>query len=256
MTHDTSPTSPFNAECARFEERLMAYLEHDLDADGRSGMERHRSACRRCDGMLRELEALSAAAAVLPTMAPTRDLWSGISARLDTPVVPLFGSSVDATPSGGRVIDPSGPASHTLTSRTPRRVISVRTFAIAATALIAVSSAVTWRLALTRAVDRGSIASGPIVSDRAAATAVLPVANAGATYEREIAALRTIVNDRFTELDSGTVEVLRRNLEIIDKAILDSRNALEQDPSSRILSSSLDRALESKLDLMRRVALL
>jgi hypothetical protein len=85
-----------------------------------------------------------------------------------------------------------------------------------------------------------------------------PVANADVdvVYEREIAALRVIVNERFAELDSATVAVLRSNLAIIDKAIADSRAALEKDPGSRALSSSLDRALESKLALMRRVSLL
>ncbi len=85
-----------------------------------------------------------------------------------------------------------------------------------------------------------------------------PVANADVdvVYEREIAALRVIVNERFAELDSATVAVLRSNLAIIDKAIADSRAALEKDPGSRALSSSLDRALENKLALMRRVSLL
>ena len=57
-------------------------------------------------------------------------------------------------------------------------------------------------------------------------------------------------------LSTMEVAVLRSNLAIIDKAIADSRAALEKDPGSRALSSSLDRALESKLALMRRVSLL
>jgi hypothetical protein len=76
------------------------------------------------------------------------------------------------------------------------------------------------------------------------------------TYEREITALRRIVDERFTELDSSTVTELRRNLLIIDQAIVDSRKALAKDPRSAFVSSQLDRALQAKLDLMRRVALL
>jgi hypothetical protein len=75
-------------------------------------------------------------------------------------------------------------------------------------------------------------------------------------YEREIAGLRRVVTERFTELDSTTVSDLRRNLDIIDAAIADSRRALQRDPRSRLLSTQLDRALETKLALMRRVALL
>jgi uncharacterized protein involved in exopolysaccharide biosynthesis len=77
-----------------------------------------------------------------------------------------------------------------------------------------------------------------------------------AIYEKEIAALRRIVDQRFTELDSGTVAALRQNLQTIDQAIEDSRRALKRDPRSGLLSTELDRTLEAKLALMRRVALL
>jgi len=76
------------------------------------------------------------------------------------------------------------------------------------------------------------------------------------TFEREIVALRLIVDERFTELDTATVRELRRNLDIIDRAIADSRAALARDPRSALVSSQLDRALQAKLDLLRRVALL
>lgn len=75
-------------------------------------------------------------------------------------------------------------------------------------------------------------------------------------YEREIAALRQIVDQRFSELDPVTVDELQRNLAIIDQAIADSRKALQSDPRSGLLAGQLDRTLEAKLALMRRVALL
>jgi hypothetical protein len=64
------------------------------------------------------------------------------------------------------------------------------------------------------------------------------------------------VDERFTELDPGTVTELRRNLDIIDRAIGDSRAALARDPRSGVVSAQLDRALQAKLELLRRVALL
>ena len=77
-----------------------------------------------------------------------------------------------------------------------------------------------------------------------------------AIYEKEIAALRRIVNERFADLDPITVMELKSNLATIDKAIEDSRRALRSDPGSALLSSELDRIIEAKLVLMRRVALL
>ena len=140
--------------------------------------------------------------------------------------------------------------------------------------MIAATSAITWRVARTSGgsrADSGLVATtiadvkstpakpesvtAPVV-DPGAGAGVMAVANADVVYEQEIGALRTIVNARFAELDSTTVSELRRNIAIIDKAIADSRAALDTDPNSRVLSTSLDRALESKLALMRRVALL
>jgi len=75
-------------------------------------------------------------------------------------------------------------------------------------------------------------------------------------YEREISAMRRMVDERLGDLDSSTVVEIERNLRIIDKAISDSRRALQNDPRSRFLSTQLDRALETKLSVLRRIALL
>ncbi len=219
----------------------MGYLERELDVATHALMEEHRRACARCDGLVRDIEALTVQASALPSLTPARDLWPEIEARLETPVVPLLRPPANTT--NERAATVMAPT---------RRVVSLRMFAVAATMLIAVTSTVTWQMARTRATTADSLATVASVAN----SNIVPVVNAGAVYEQEIAALRTIVNERFAELDSTTVEVLRRNLAIIDQAIADSRQALEKDPASRVLSTSLDRALESKLALMRRVALL
>ena len=75
-------------------------------------------------------------------------------------------------------------------------------------------------------------------------------------YGREIATLRSVAETQLGLLDSATVNVVRRNLDIIDAAILESRAALANDPNSGFLLEQLDRAYERKVDLLRRVALL
>lgn len=207
----------------------MAYLEQDVDAPERDWMHHHQVTCAWCGDMVRGIESVVQTAAALPSLAPTHDLWTGIASRLDAPVVPLHGA----------------PSS-------PQYGVSVRRLAIAATVLVTVSAAVTWNIARRTAAPPAVAAR----IDSSLDAVLVPVVNADVTYEREIAALRAIVTERFTELDSATVTVLQLNLAIIDKAIADSRQALERDPNSRVLSASLDRALESKLALMRRVALL
>lgn len=268
MTEHTPHPAPADPACDTFDERLLAYLEGDLAAADRAWTDAHRASCARCDALVRDLDDVIAQAAALPPITPVRELWTGIAERLDTPVVTLRPQTTDAT-----VAAPSMPP--TSPSRpTSRRTISVRVFAIAASLLIAVTSAITWRVARPNsdspadsgvvATTKASVKSTPpntessstLAVDPSAVTGVIPAANADVVYEHEIGALRSIVNARFAELDSTTVSELRRNLDIIDKAIADSRAALEKAPNSRALSTSLDRALESKLALMRRVALL
>jgi hypothetical protein len=183
MTSDLTSTTPFAADCATFEERLMAYRERELDATTAAWMVRHQQACRVCETLMRDLDALVEQAAVLPTMSPSRDLWPDVLSRLDAPVVPL---STRFTP-----------AASLTTATGSRRGVSIRMFAVAATMLVAVSSAVTWQVARSRgAAAADSTASANLLAARADVRpdtrSLQPVANADAdvVYEQEIAALR------------------------------------------------------------------
>lgn len=249
MTQFPVSPEPLSDACHLFDERLMAYLDTTMTADERASMDAHRTECARCNALVREIEALKVSARALPPMAPSRDLWSGIEARLESTVV---------APLSERTFAPSSLEA----TFTPRRMLSVRTMAIAASALIAVTAGITWRIARTgadaTAATRLAIApttdSTP-VADSTSGTAVR-VGNVDAVYESEIVMLRSIVNTRMTELDSSTVREIQRNLAIIDKAIADSRAALAHDPNNQASSGALDRALLVKLTLLRRVALL
>lgn len=240
MTSDSHSPSRSGA-CARFETQLGAWLEHDLDATDASWMAHHRATCAPCGRIVEDLERLVHDAAALPAIGPARDLWTGIAARLDTPVLPLSATTVPGTA-----------APHTSRPARGRRTVTVRWFALAATLLMAVSSAVTWRVA----TGRGSVETAPAGTDVIEASEVIDAADPSITYEREIVVLRRIVDERFAELDPATVMELRRNLDIIDQAIRDSRSALASDPRSGVIARQLDRALQAKLDLLRRVALL
>jgi hypothetical protein len=76
------------------------------------------------------------------------------------------------------------------------------------------------------------------------------------TYDREIERLRTIVDERRTQLDTATIAVIEKNLKVIDQAIAQSRAALAKDPASWFLNDQLNRALDKKVELLRTVALL
>ncbi len=262
MTELNAPPQHTADDCQRFELELSDFLEGTLAPTQRDAFDAHRRRCAACDALVNDLEALVVNARALPPLTPSHDLWSGIAKRLDTDVTPLPLRTTATT-----------------TTSVAQRSFSVRTLAIAAALLVAVTSGVTWRLARVQrtpglrtntlattpttvpaenAIRAEDTVSAPPVVDAPVPTRLVASSPAEVDdiYEREISALRTVVDERFTELDSATVVALRRNLAIIDAAIADSRRALRRDPRSRLLSSQLDRAIETKLALMRRVALL
>lgn len=75
--------------CDTVDEWLPDHLEGTLDAGSATEAAAHLAACPRCTALLGDLEAIRDDARTLPDLTPSRDLWTGVSARIDTPVVPL-----------------------------------------------------------------------------------------------------------------------------------------------------------------------
>ena len=75
-------------------------------------------------------------------------------------------------------------------------------------------------------------------------------------YNREIARLRVLIEQRRNQLDPVTVAIIERNLAVIDTAIVQCRTAIAKDPASRFLLESLNQSLQTKMELMRTAALL
>lgn len=197
---------------------------HDLEN------ELHRANCAECAKLWDELENISAEAARLPLLAPSRDLWDGIEARITT-------------------VPGSLPFYRTQTFR----------LAIAASLLIAVTSGVTWQLATSntpQAIVAESSSMTETGSDDAAQMHQASFSASVSQMEREIATLQNIVTERRGELDPRTIAVLEANLKLIDTAIEESRAALASDPASQFLSSQFTRAYTSKLTLLRDAATL
>jgi hypothetical protein len=107
-------------------------------------------------------------------------------------------------------------------------------------------------------VAAGEQAVSPAIPDPAlspddpAATAAQFVSDTQASYELAIDRLERELADRRGELDPATIEVIERNLAIIDTAIAEARTALENDPSNAYLYRHLDNTLNMKVELLRR----
>jgi hypothetical protein len=180
------------------------------------------------------LEAIARSAAKLPLLSPSRDLWSGIEARIQAPVVPL----------------PVGNA-----APRPQR-LPWRRLAIAASLLIAATAGVTYSIvkrgpSTSLAANDSAIVSAPLP---AAAVSPASLQTAEQTFDREIGAMRKIIDERRGDLDSTTIAVLEKNLKLIDAAIAESKAALANDPASAFLLDRLTHAYDSKLQLLSGVA--
>jgi hypothetical protein len=101
--------------------------------------------------------------------------------------------------------------------------------------------------------------SGPLPSSLALAATSAPHVTRSpdeVVYDKEITMLQTMRRRRKGELDASTAAVIERNLRIIDSEIAQIRAALQKDPGSPVLGDQVSRALELKVELLRRVAML
>ena len=285
---------PDDMTCDAFANALSAYLEGELDGAQAAAVRAHATTCADCGALLADLEGIVAQAAALPTLTPSRDLWSGIESRIEAPVVPIAERA--ARRGGLRGF--------------------LRSRALAAAALVFMTAGVTyvatrWSLQgdtvavndpkptpaprpgpvervqpqdqasvvgdladaqgrletiVARSAERSDpvrpTGSGPERSVGAPATLVRReqpedgVLPVDGVYGREITRLRALLRERSASLDPATVREIDSNLRIIDSAIVRSRAALAKDPASGFLTEQLTSALETKVELLRTAATL
>ena len=75
-------------------------------------------------------------------------------------------------------------------------------------------------------------------------------------YDKEILGLQKIVGRQKRELDASTVTEIEKNLRTLDSAIGQIRGALQQDPGNSVLDGQSSHALEMKVELLRRAAMM
>lgn len=213
-------------------ERLDEWVADELPADDRQAVEFHLAVCGDCRAEAEALRALLEDVAALPLeMAPGRDLWAGIAARIE-------------------------PQADVVSITSARRWKAPRWLTMAATVVgVAVSSSlITLKVMESRAPEPVAVAPAQSVAapSTATPTALVAFAPAEQDYEVAIADLERVLTTRRATLAPETVKTLETNLRIIDEAIRQSRAALEKDPNSRELTDMLADAYGQKLNVLQQ----
>lgn len=206
--------------CSELDQQLDDFLDGRLAAAEAQAVHAHLATCGDCRARTEALQRVLAAAATLPRdIRPAHTLWPAIAARL--------------------------PARNT---DVPLRSIRWRRWvplAAAAAVLIAVTAILTARLVR----EPPQLAEDPGV-------AAADAAQLAAAREYELAAedLERLLREGRERLSPATVQVLERNLALIDAAIAEARAALAADPANASLRALLLGARRQKLELLERAS--
>src|SRR5262245_15268545 len=221
-----------------YTDQLSDYLDGELSAEETAAVEAHLRECRACNEVLNDLKRVVARAQSLEARPPQRDLWPGVAARTE------------------RLAQPK------------RFSFTVGQLAAAAVLLMAVSAATAIKLATPDAPAATTAMPGQSAPAQVAQTpaadaadprtfaSVTPVSLADAQYDAAVADLEKALKAGRGRLDKSTIAIVEHNLQIIDQAIAQARDALAGDPANAYLSSHLVEARRRKLDLLRRAAAL
>lgn len=223
--------------CEHFAEAISALADGSLDPAERPRVEAHLEACDDCRALLDDLRALRRSAASLEPAPLPPTLWPRVAARLREQ----------------GVREPSD---------SPWLSGLWQWGAIAAVLVLAVglSLMLTWTrrpepAAGTTATHRDEgirpaatgNASGPASVEGVEAELKM----AEEHYENAIRGLEQVARSNDGSLDPQVAATVKRNLEVIDQAIAESRTALNTEPQSQPARESLFEALRRKIVLLQ-----
>lgn len=278
--------------CEKLEAVLPDYFEGDLSDEAKAAAETHLRACESCAAIVADIDRITREASALPSMRPARDLWSGIEERIKAPVISLgsgaqrgvrrYVSAWMVAAAAALIVTSAGITYVAATQMNDDRPAQVAS-SIGATPVAAIADSnlasgpptlsternpgsshteVATVAPRTQSVPKTSGPSATLVSNGGSSpTPAVPVnatslgtAQADAQYAREISTLERMISSPASRLDPATVQVVKRNLQVIDDAIAQSKAALAKDPASPLLYDQVTRAMGKKVELLRTMA--
>jgi anti-sigma factor RsiW len=222
--------------CERYEAALGDYVDGTLraseqprDAVALEALEAHLTECASCRAVVADFRTMREATRTLERRLPPPEVWTRVAAGVGA--------------RGQRRL------------RLPSTLRWKELLAAAAVLVLLVGGWwFTWqRLASAPApaVTAARPAPGPAPDPELVQDVETQLKLAEEHYVRAIAGLETIARADGSELDAQTAGVLQANLVVIDKAIGESRAALQVEPASDVAQQSLFEALRSKVTLLQ-----
>ena len=221
----------------RYITQIQELVDGTLGAIRRAELDAHLAQCDDCRALLQDLQRIHEAAGSLDELQPPDRVWLQLAGRLRQE---------------GRVSEPVPIAA-------PRRT-HVALLALAAALVIAVGASLLLlfargeRPAPTPVPAQAGPAARPSGNANAAAS-VEDVENelrqAEQHYESAIERLQQIANSDEQGFDPQVAATLRKNVQVIDQAIAESRAALRTEPTSAPARESLFEALRQKVNMLQ-----
>jgi len=213
-----------------YESQIADYLEGTLGGPEAGRVDAHLAGCESCSSLVADLRAIRATARVLERHAPPPEVWNRVAAQI--------------------AADGRGVRSHAWPT--------FRGFAAAAMIVLMLGAGAwfAWERQGEPAAATAANAAPPASasaepSARRTDSVDAQLQQAEQQYADTIQGLDAIRQAGSTALDPDTAAVLQANLTVIDKAIGESRAALQSEPSSSLAQDSLFGALQSKVSLLQ-----
>jgi len=218
--------------CDEVDLLLDDYVDGTLGAGDAREVTDHLAACADCRRGEAKLRALARRTRELPRgIEPRRDLWDGIEASLRTE-----GWAETATDR----------------RRTGSTASWLRLGLAAATLFLVAGTALFVGLRLGRSTA-GTRTAPLAVGVEEAAVGGLDLEHVGCEYDRARGQLLAVLDARRGSLPPDTVEVVERNMQVIDQAVRDIRTALSESPGDEALGQLLLATYRREVDLLQQV---
>ena len=218
--------------CERHRQAIQELVDGSLGAIRRAELEQHLSECEACRTFAADMRRIRDLAGSLDRLAPPDGLWLQVAGRLRQE------GRVQAAPPVVR------PASHS------RRYSML---AIAASLLLAVGASLIYLFPMfeTRNSRNAANQTGGEATTETVKSVEDDFRLAEQHLQSGIAKLQEAARTNDSTIDPQTAATLKKNLDVIDQAIAESRAALNSEPQSTVARDSLFQALRRKVDLLQ-----